>query len=86
MAKWQAVEFLREKPGNIMKCDTPWEPGIAKVQGFGTSDVEFIVDNNGKKLNKAPFDWRLIQGLAYCAIDTEHERNHSNFLNQKDAT
>lgn len=70
MAKYQACRFLRKKPTAILKCDVPWELGIARVESFGMSDVDFIIDNQGKKVGKL---WRyeLISGLAYCAIDTE---------------
>lgn len=80
MAKYQLCSFWRagrEYKGNGTKAENPWERGIAKVKDFGVGDVEFIIDENGKKLSyKQVTDFRLLTGLGFSAIDTEAFAHH----------
>lgn len=75
MAKYQLCEFWRtgrKSKGNGTKAENPWERGIAKVKDFCFSDVEFILDEKGKKLSHKEIDnYRLVRSLGFAAIDTE---------------
>lgn len=73
--KFQLCKFLRKKPtsengGIILKRDLPWERGLARLRSFNDGDVDFIIDEEGKKVGSV-YNYQLVNELAYSAIDTE---------------
>lgn len=68
MARFQLVEFLRKPPKAILKSDVKWERGIAKLDD--TEDVQFILDENGKKIPE-PHRFRKLLAQGFSVIDTE---------------
>lgn len=71
--------ILRTQACRFRRADTPtktyrnWEPGIAYLKAFGVSDVEFIIDINGKKVTyKDLYDYKLLQLRVdgYIAIES----------------
>lgn len=82
MAKYQACKFIRTRTNNKIRKDMlnhkyhpkgyGWEKGIAQVRSFGDGNVEFIIDDTGRKLPaKEVYDWKIINSVAYVAIDTD---------------
>ena len=65
--KAQACKFKRKKDS------LGWETGIAVLNiGFDCSDVKFIIDNDGKKVPKTLWNYRLIsRPMSY--LDTDYE-------------
>ncbi len=67
--KIQVVRFRRNVP--MSNKVSNWELGVAKMNaGFGTSDVDWIVDVYGLRVEDL-YDYKLMEGpLKY--IDTEN--------------
>jgi hypothetical protein len=63
--KLQACRFKRAKHAR-------WERGVAVLSCFDSSDVEFILDESGKRLRSAPwnYDLALTADRPHHSIDT----------------
>ncbi len=77
--KLQACRFLRvsivnklRKEGARLKSDYPWETGVAVLPHFNGGEVDYIIDETGKKVPyKEINDWSLSTNLGFAAIDTK---------------
>lgn len=75
--KFQRVSSIKKArdQGKKLKSEfrDTWETGVAVLKNFNDGSVEYIIDENGKKVSyKQMHDWMLINGLALCAIDTKY--------------
>lgn len=79
--KLQACKFQRvstmakeRKAGKKLKHEFSWETGVAVLQSFNDGEVDYIIDESGKKVpHKEMYCWVLTNKLAMSAIDTKYE-------------
>lgn len=78
--KLQACIFQRvstnkkEQSSGKLKYEFTWETGVAVLQSFNDGDVDYIIDEAGKKVpHKDMHNWVLSNKLALSAIDTKYD-------------